>query len=370
MARMLHIVALNVPYPPDYGGAIDIYYKIKTLGSLGAGIILHCYQYGRDRSRELESICSEVHYYDRDQGVKYFFNSRPYIIKTRSDENLLKRLMDDHYPVFFEGIHTTFFASHPGLIEKTLILRAHNIEHEYYRGLYKVEKNLSKRIFFLTEALKLERYEKTLPQKMIIAAISSTDADYFRKSFREVVHLPPFHAYAKLTCQDGIGDYILFHGDLSVPDNIAAAIHLIKTVFGKIKYKVIIAGKNPQSGLTKYINQFTNIRLAANPSENEMNELIRNAQINLLYSFQASGIKLKLISALFSGRHCLVNQEMVYGSGLDDLCYVTKNTEQTLGLIHRLMDLSLGIDEIDQRRTILSEKLSNKKNARMILDIL
>jgi hypothetical protein len=370
MARMLHIVSLNVPYPPDYGGAIDIYYKIKTLSSLGAGIILHCYQYGRGRSKELESLCREVHYYDRDRGVKYFFNSKPYIIKTRSDENLLKRLLDDNYPVLFEGIHTTLFASHPDLAEKTIILRAHNIEHEYYRGLSRVEKNLSKRIFFLTEALKLERYEKTLPQKMIIAAISHTDADYFRKSFSEVVHLPPFHAYEKLTCQDGIGDYILFHGDLSVSDNIAAVTYLIKNVFEKIQYKVVIAGKNPQSGLIKYINQFTNIRLAANPYENEMNDLIRNAHINLLYTFQASGIKLKLISALFNGRHCIVNPEMVYGSGLDDLCYITKNPEQTLNLIHRLMDLSLGIDEIDQRRTILSEKFSNLKNARIIFDIL
>jgi hypothetical protein len=370
MAKTLHIVSLNVPYPPDYGGVIDIYYKIKALGNLGAGIILHCYQYGRGRSRELESLCREVHYYDRYQGVKYFLNPIPYIINTRSDENLLKRLLDDNYPIFFEGIHTTFFASHPGLAEKTIILRAHNIEHEYYRGLYKVEKNISRRVFFLTEALKLERYEKTLPQKTIIAAISPTDADYFRKRFSEVVHLPPFHANEKLTCQDGIGDYILFHGDLSVPENIAAAIYLIKNVFGKIPYKVVVAGKNPKPGLTGYINQFTNIRLASNPSENEMNDLIRNAQINLLYTFQASGIKIKLISALFNGRHCIVNPEMVYGSGLDDLCYVTENPGQTLSLINRLMDLSLGIDEIDQRRTILSEKFSNLKNARIIFDIL
>lgn len=333
-------------------------------------IILHCYQYGRQRSTELESLCKEVHYWDRDQGVKYFFSSKPYIIHTRSNENLLRRLMDDDYPVFFEGIHTSVFATHPDLAEKTMILRAHNIEHEYYRGLYRVENNLSKKAFFLTEAIKLERYEKTLPERLIIAAISVTDADYFRKKFSEVIYLPPFHAYEKLTCQSGIGDYILFHGDLSVPENIASANFLIKNIFSKISYKVIIAGKNPQSGLIKYINQFSNIRLEANPTEKEMNDLIRNAHINLLHTFQASGFKLKLISALFNGRHCIVNPEMVYGSGLEELCYIIKDPEQTLNLIPRLMDLSLGIDELDQRRTILSEKYSNLKNARIVLDIL
>jgi hypothetical protein len=303
-------------------------------------------------------------------GIRYFLSSKPYIIKTRSHEDLLRRLLDDRHPVFFEGLHTSVFASHPDLAEKQMILRAHNIEHEYYRGLSRVEKNLQKKAFFLSEAIKLKRYEKTLPARLIIAAISVTDADYFRKKFREVIHLPPFHAYEKLNCQSGIGNYILFHGDLSVSENVASVIYLTKNIFSKISYKVVIAGKNPKPALIKHINQFTNIKLEANPTEKEMNELICNAHINLLHTFQPAGIKLKLISALYNGRHCVVNPEMVYGSGLDELCYVTKDPEQTLKLIPRLMDLSLEIDEIDQRRTILSEKFSNLRNAQVILDIL
>lgn len=370
MNRNLHIVSLNVPYPPDYGGVIDIYYKIKTLSNLGAGIILHCYQYGRDRSEKLESLCKEVHYYDRSRGVKYFLSSIPYIINTRSHEKLLKNLLNDPYPVLFEGIHTTFSASHPDLSEKKLILRAHNIEHEYYRGLYKVEKQLPKKMFFLTESIKLARYEKRLPQKLIIAAISLTDADYFRERFRDVVHLPPFHPYDQLNCQPGLGDYVLFHGDLSVPENVASVQYLTENIFRKVPYKVIIAGKNPDPDLIKSVNSFPGIKLVADPSEYEMNELIINAQINLLHSFQSSGIKLKLISSLFNGRHCIVNPEMVYGSGLDDLCYIPKNPDQTLNLVKRLMNLPLGIDELNQRKTILSEHFSNVKNARIILDIL
>jgi len=315
-------------------------------------------------------LCSEVNYYEREQGVKYFLNAKPYIINTRSDESLLKRLINDDYHVIFEGIHTSFFSAHHGLANKTIILRAHNIEHEYYRGLARVENNLSKKIFFLTEAIKLERYEKTLPRDLIIAAISDSDTDYFRKSFRRVVHVPPFHANEKLNCQPGVGDYILFHGDLSVPENIASVIYLIKNILGKIPYKVVIAGKDPQPGLISFTGQFANIRLEANPSENEMKDLICSAQINLLHTFQASGIKLKLISALFNGRHCIVNPEMVHGSGLDELCYVIDEPQIALNLIPRLMDMSLEIEELSLRRTILSEKYSNLKNARIIYDIL
>ena len=334
------------------------------------GIILHCFQYGRGRSEKLESLCREVHYYDRPRGMKYFLSSIPYIINTRSNGDLLKKLLDDPYPVLFEGIHTTFLASHPDLSGKTLILRAHNIEHEYYKGLYKVEKKISKKMFFLTESVKLERYEKKLNKKLIIAAISHTDADYFRHGFTNVIHLPPFHPYEKLHCQPGLGDYILFHADLSVPENIASALYLAEKIFRKLPYKVIIAGKNPGSDLIQSVSQFPGIKLIADPPENEMNELIINAQINLLHSFHSSGIKLKLISALFNGRHCLVNPEMVYGSGLDDLCYITKDPPQTLTLIDRLMNLPFEFDEMEQRRNILSENFSNIKNARIILDII
>lgn len=331
---------------------------------------MHCFQYGRGKSEKLESLCREVHYYDRQLGVKFFLSSVPYIINTRSDKDLLNKLLDDPYPVLFEGIHTTFPASHPDLSEKKLILRAHNIEHEYYRGLYRTEKRLAEKMFFLTESAKLARYEKKLPKKLIIAAISVKDADYFRQSFSDVVHLPPFHPYEKLHCQPGLGDYILFHGDLSVPENVASAIYLIENIFCQIPFKVIIAGKSPDPDLIKSINQHSNIKLVADPPEYELNELIINAQVNLLHSFHSSGIKLKLLSALYNGRHCLVNPEMVHGSGLDELCYVTRDPQQTLALIPRLMNLPLGIDELEQRKTILSENYSNVKNAGIILEII
>ena len=34
-ADTLHLVSFDVPYPPDYGGVIDVYNKIKTLYQVG-----------------------------------------------------------------------------------------------------------------------------------------------------------------------------------------------------------------------------------------------------------------------------------------------------------------------------------------------
>ena len=31
----LHVVSFQVPFPPDYGGLIDVYYKLKALKEAG-----------------------------------------------------------------------------------------------------------------------------------------------------------------------------------------------------------------------------------------------------------------------------------------------------------------------------------------------
>lgn len=56
MERYLNIIAFNIPWPANYGGIIDVYYKIKALHQCGVKIILHCFEYERAHSPELEAI--------------------------------------------------------------------------------------------------------------------------------------------------------------------------------------------------------------------------------------------------------------------------------------------------------------------------
>ena len=111
-ANYLHIISFNIPYPADYGGVIDIYYKLKALKASGIQIILHCYAYGRQTSKELEDLCFRVHYYPRSSGFNYFLKSDPYIVVTRNANTMPKNILGDSFPVIFEGIHTTLSLIH------------------------------------------------------------------------------------------------------------------------------------------------------------------------------------------------------------------------------------------------------------------
>lgn len=343
---------------------------MRALKELGVEIILHCFQYGRSKSPELEQLCTQIHYYQRNSGIKYYVRPLPYIVVTRSSRNLLSTLVSDPYPVLFEGIHSSYFISHPDLKGKNLVLRTHNIEHEYYQGLARAEPSLLNKVFFYTESGKLKRYERNIPENIVIAAISASDADHFASHNHKTIHLPPFHPYEEISCLPGRGKHILVHGDLSVPANIYSVEYLVKEILGRIPFQVIIAGKNPARRLLGFDKQYRNITLLANPDGHTMVELVRQAQINLIYSFQSTGIKLKLLTALFNGRHCVANTVTVQNSGLENLCHTGQNPDEIRELVYQLMDAPFTEEEIRKRDKILKKIYSNKKNVKKIYDFI
>ena len=105
----LHIVSFAVPYPPDYGGVIDVFYKIKKLHSLGVSIVLHVFQYDGRQSAELEKYCDQVYYYPRSRQLSDQFAITPFIVKSRSDSAVLENLLGDDAPILFEGLNTTLY---------------------------------------------------------------------------------------------------------------------------------------------------------------------------------------------------------------------------------------------------------------------
>lgn len=366
----LHIVSFTIPYPANYGGVIDVFYKIKALSELGVKINLHCFQYDREESSELNKYCQTVNYYDRPKRLKYFFSRAPFIVISRSNKKLLETLQRDQFPILFEGIHTTHFINDLANDSRKIVVRAHNIEHEYYRQLAKRESNIFKKIFFYSEALKLWNYEKILKSRITLAGITEKDCAYFKTLNSDTFLIPVFHQHNKINIKSGKGNYILFHGNLSVNENIEAAKYILQNICPKVDFQFKFAGKDPDQSLYKLIRKTENSEIIANPLEETMQELIREAHINLLISFQNTGIKLKLINALYTGRHCIVNNEMIDGTGLETLCHNHNSTHEIIQKIKKLLNLSFTTEEINKREHILLKNVNNKDGAQKLINLL
>jgi len=333
----IHIISFDVPLPADYGGVIDVFYKIKALYELGYKIHLHAYEYGRGRNKELNLYCQSVNYYERNLSRQNLFLRKPFIVVSRNSQSLYENLLKDDYPILFEGLHSTYYLDHPDFASRRKIVRSHNIEHEYYRCLAEAERSIFKRYYFQNEASKLERHEDVLEHVSGVAAISEPDKKHFDQRFSNIEWISAFHPFSKVEAKEGLGSYALYHGNLAVPENDKAAIYLAKQIFSALDVEFVIAGNDPSPELRELVARNSNIKLKADISTKEIDYLIQNAQINVLPTFQATGIKLKLLSALFQGRHALVNSPMVEGTGLEDYCVIANSVQEMQDQVKRLM---------------------------------
>ena len=369
MDKHLHIISLDVPYPVDYGGAFDIFYKLRYLKEAGVSIHLHCFINKRLPQSELNQYCSSVNYYPRQTGHKGFSYKQPYIVSSRNSEDLIKNLLKDEYPILVEGIHCTHFLHDDrfaDLTKRKIILRLHNVESVYYRHLFRSAGTSMKKIYFLAESFLLKKFEAGIASKVsLILAVSDHDKDYYRSAFgtRNIATLPVFIGYDEIKPQDGIGYFCLYHGNLSVPENEKAARWLSDNVFDDLNIPFVIAGKDPSENLKRSIRNKSNICLIENPDNEEMSDLIDKAQINILPSMNATGIKLKLLNVLFNGRHAVVNDATVRGTGFEPACHIAGNANGFKSIVTQLYHKPFTEDETVLRNKLLTGVFNNRKNA-------
>lgn len=363
-SKKLHIVSFDVPFPANYGGAIDVFYRLKALHELGVKITLHCFEYGRGQQEKLKEFAVEVIYYPRQKNPLDWLSKKPFIVQTRRSKALLQNLMIDDAPILFEGLHTIYFLTDPRLANRLKMVRTHNIEHDYY---FKLAEQASgwKKWYYQSEAKKLKRYENVLQSANVIFAITSSDFEYFSQYSTDVCQLNPCFdqkAFKKKETKP----YVLFQGNLSVYENSAAVNWLCEHVFDTLKVPFVVAGKDPNSSILE-LSKNGFFELHANPSEEEMNVLISDARVHVLVTHQATGIKLKLINSLQTSGHVLANPTMVEGTNLTDYCTILEHPYEWKHSITESLKLELSESEFDQRKVLFESELNVLENCRKLV---
>ncbi|RMF07667.1 MAG: glycosyltransferase [Candidatus Neomarinimicrobiota bacterium] len=361
------MVSFDVPEPPDYGGAVDVYYKVMALAELGVDIHLHCFQYGRGQAVQLERICQSVQYYERDFSWRHHFADVPFIVASRRNELLIRRLETAGDPVLIEGLHNGFLLEAEALQGVPLYLRAHNVEHRYYRSLAEVSASVGKRWYLKREARKLERYEKIVGRARRVFPLSVCDRDYFIRYSKQVDYIPVFHSVDRLQPRLDRGKYALYHGNLSVPENDRAARYVVEEIWPGLPFPLVIAGQNAAPGLKRLVDQAPQVQLLEPRSVADMDRIIGEAHLHILPTFQATGMKLKLLHALFRGRHVVVNAPMITDPALGTLCHQFDTPAAARDLIRSLQGRTVTRTEWEQREQVWQERFHNVRNGELLL---
>ena len=141
-----------------------------------------------------------------------------------------------NYQVHYdEGLHTTFLLNHPTLKNRKKIVRLHNIEWLYYRKLLDLALGIKDKIYFYFEYKKLIKYQSILENSQALHCISSSDTAYYTNRFPNIptTFIPAFHQNTEIKTKIGKGEYILFHGNLSITDNYLPIVRLLRNQNGE-----------------------------------------------------------------------------------------------------------------------------------------
>jgi hypothetical protein len=311
-----------------------------------------------------------VYYYPRRTGHKGLSRQLPYIVCSRSNPELLERLLVDGFPILLEGVHCTYLMNDARFANRKMFLRLHNVESLYYRQLADCTSSWFKRLYYLHESTVLKKYEQRIASKWPLLAVSKSDVETAKASYqaKNVLVIPAFLPYENIESPQGTGCYCLYHGNLSVEENEKAAGWLLKNVFNDLKLPFLIAGKKPSSRLRRLVEHTRHACIIPDPTDSELRDIITKAQLHVIPSFNCTGIKLKLLNALFNGRHCVVNAEAVEGTDLKEICHVAREADQFKEMITTLYEKPFTMLDLQFRRDKLLKQYNNHLSAEKLIE--
>lgn len=365
-----HVVSFDSPWPADYGGALDVFHKVRTLHAIGQPVVLHYFAYG-DRGQIPAEHChwQKAFSYTRYKHWSRLLRLEPFISNSRRNPELLRNLASQEGPILFEGMHCLSWLGHPKLAGRRQVLRCHNLEHQYYRHLAQDESRLLKKLYLHSESAKLWLALPQLRKASALAAISEADGCWMQKQGMPPTEIiPPFHGTDVVDVPSGVGSHILFHGNLGVAENHQAAQFLLE-IAPRLRLPLVIAGRHPSAELQKRAAR-CRVELVASPTEEGLAELMRKAQIHAFPIARGDGAKLKLLRSCFAGRHCVVHPAIVQASPLQGLCTLATSSKQWVRTLDELSYVPVQTGQISLRERVFSQNYDNLTNARKLQKLL
>lgn len=366
----LHIISLEIPYPPLRGNVSGIFHRIRSLKDAGVDIILHVFYKKFGLPDELAKYCRTVYLYPRKPMWKITGLQLPLYVQSRRSDQIVDLLCRDKHPILFEGLHCLFHFEDPRLADRKKFVRMHNIESRYYGHLGSREANLFRKWYYQFESSRSKSVEeKLLPMATGVFAISQADNHYLSERKIPSVWIPPFHPYRQVSSKPGFGEYALYHGDLSIRENEASAIFLIREVFSKLDYPLVIAGFRPGLKLKKLSEGLDFLTLIDSPPALQMQEILEKAHVLLLPFSQSNGYKMKILDSLARGRHIISNT--LIGEANPELAeglHLTGTSAQDwIERIKSLLQQSFSTQEIEKRQILFDAVYNNEISVEKML---
>ncbi len=369
MDKHLHVVAHDVPLPSDSGILKELVFLTKALHA--EGILLHLHCFGNNKPESLLPFCHELHLYPKKQGHKGYTLNLPHAVSSRSNTSLVKRLEADRFPILFAGLKSVSPLLDTTLSkERKIVIRMLRDERRHFQDLSSLCSWGSQKLFYAIESIRFRGLMNKLFSGSIQFAVSPEYKAIQPRSLVAYEVVDKLIEMPFLMPQSGTGSFCLYHGNLGKTEHAYAANWLLQNVFNTLEVPFVIAGDNPSEQLEEAAHEKMHTCLVSNPSEKELQDLIKKAQVNLLPSFVEQCNTGLLYQSLAMGRHVLTNTKGASGMGITSTCHIADSNAAFIQMTEALFNQPFDATAHEARASFLNSKYNNEKGVNALMRML
>lgn len=319
------VVCPDFVYPPNHGGRVDIWNRIKALNKLGVCVDIVC----TVKNQPLDEYVAVVQKYanklfltERKNTIEDMFFYYP--LQFHSRRNLKNIKINNYYDlVLLEDTSVFGILENDTLRYDKLLLRLQNNNNIYYRNLSRSESVLWKKLYFFIESLKFKKLDKAVMEKVgNVAYISIDEMLHCNKNnnIKKVFFLPAA-IDLNIKKQSLSSHTVLLLGNLFMPNNQEGIKFYMEKIHPKLldvdNYKLIIAGNSRGISL-KWLDllcsRYNNIKIYDSPKTLESIYAASSVFVNPL--LHGAGVKLRTINAIENGMPVVSTKVGNEGTGL------------------------------------------------------
>jgi len=323
----LLVVAPDFPYPPNHGGRVDTWVRLRVLAQLGHTVDLLVTSKIMPNESEVsmvKNVVRNVWLLERHNRPWHLISTKPLQAVSRSSLAAV-RLSEQYDVTWLEGEYVEPVLNNPTLKSRRIFMRLHNDEYAYFRQLSSSTRNPLKWLYYKTEAQKFRGFSRRLYQKtdkLFFISIdelnnfTNQDPDLKAKSV-----LLPAPLSKNRFDPPRLGQYVLFVGSLFMPNNQEAILWYLQQVHPHIthrSYRLIIAGNSRGESLSwlhKAVTTHRNVQIFDSPPD--LDPLYAKSCIFINPMRLGAGVKLKTLEAIQNGLALVSTTKGAEGTGLE-----------------------------------------------------
>jgi glycosyltransferase involved in cell wall biosynthesis len=376
------VVAMDFPYPPGHGAAVDMWTRILVLKEMGYRVDLLATvneMPSEDLLRTVREHVGNLWIVRRRRALSSALSFLPFQVRSRMDlQNV--QLNQKYGAIVLESEYVAAFLKNPAAQQAKLILRVHNEQVGYFRDLAEGATSWLKKLYYYSESVKFRFFSaRVMGNCDLLWFISDSERQehvrnnpqdksksYFVPTQVNPKTLRPFAASGRTA---------LFIGTLTISHNSDAVAWFIEKVHPPLSelegYAFQVAGRTagrPIPKLKQLVQQQNNVFLEEDPVV--LDSLYQNAAVFVNPVICGAGVKVKLIQALQAGLPVVSTSMGMEGTGFEHSIHllVADTPREFAACVRKLIvDPALAESLVRNAQAFLTNRYDMKANMQKTL---